>query len=125
MWPIERFCCQNSSCPDYGARGKENLSFRGWSGRGKRIRMIYCHTCKAHFSERKGTALEHARLPAAKAVVVLKHLQEGCGTRATSRLLGVDKNTVTRYALKAGRHAEKLQDELVAFSPGDEGDPAR
>jgi hypothetical protein len=31
----------------------------------------------------------------------------------------VDKNTVTRYLAKAGAHAEKLHDELVAFSPPD------
>ncbi|MEK7275623.1 MAG: helix-turn-helix domain-containing protein, partial [Candidatus Desantisbacteria bacterium] len=117
MHPIEHFCCQNSSCPDYGIRGKRNLSYRGWSGRGKRIRMVYCGSCGAHFSERKGTVLEHARLPAKKAISVLEHLQEGCGTRTTSRLVGVDKNTVTRYAQLAGSHAKKMHDELVAFSP--------
>ena len=79
--------------------------------------MVYCRTCKRSFSERKGTVLEQARLPDEKALAVLKHLREGCGTRATSRLVGVDKNTVTRYLAIAGAHAEKLHDELVAFSP--------
>ena len=125
MHPIEHLCCQNSSCPDSGVRGKGNLSFCGWSGRGKRIRMIYCRTCKAHFSERKGTVLEHARLPAEKALEVLEQIREGCGTRATSRLVEVTPNTVTRYVLLAGAHAEKLHDELVALSPPDEGGPVR
>lgn len=79
--------------------------------------MVHCRTCKARSSERKGTPLEHARLPDDKAFAILKHIQEGCGTRATSRLLDVDKNTVTRYLAKAGAHAEKLHDELVALSP--------
>ncbi len=91
----------------------------GWSGKGKRIRMIYCRTCGAHFSERKGTVLEHARLPAEKTILMMKHIQEGCGTRATSRLVGVDKNTVTRYVQLSGEHAKKMHDELVAFSPSD------
>jgi hypothetical protein len=117
MHPSEHFCCQNSSCPDAGQRGRGNLSFRGWSGKGKRIRMIYCRTCQAHCSERKGTVLEEARLPDAKALAVLRHIQEGCGTRATSRLVQVDKNTVTRYLALAGTHADKLHQELVAFFP--------
>jgi transposase-like protein len=117
MVPIKHFCCQNSHCPDAGVRGGENPYFRGWSGKGQRIRMVYCRICKHSFSERKGTVLEHARLPDDKALAILKHLQEGCGTRSTSRLVEVDKNTVTRYLAIAGAHAEKLHDELVAFSP--------
>jgi transposase-like protein len=56
-------------------------------------------------------------LPDEKALAILNHLREGCGTRATGRLVEVDKNTVTRYLALAGTHAEKLHDELVAFSP--------
>ena len=119
MHPIEHFCCQNKACPDQGQRGHGNLYFRGWSGKGQRIRMVYCRTCKQSFSERKGTALEDARLPQDKALALLEHLREGCGTRATSRLVKVDKNTVTRYLRRAGPHGQKLHHELVAFSPAD------
>ena len=119
MTPIEHLCCRNSDCHQAGVRGGGNLYFRGWSGKARRIRLVYCRTCKRSFSERKGTVLEHARLPDEKALDILKHLREGCGTRATSRLLEVDKNTVTRYLARAGAHAEKLHDELVAFSPPD------
>jgi hypothetical protein len=117
MHPIEHLCCQNSQCPDAGQRGRGNLSFQGWSGTGHRIRMVYCRTCKDRFSERKGTVLEQARLTDEKALDVLNHIREGCGTRATGRLVGVDKNTVTRYIAKAGAHARPLHQELVAFSP--------
>ena len=117
MDPIEHFCRQNSDCPDAGVRGGENLYFRGWSGKSRRIRMVYRRTCKRSFSERKGTVLEQARLPDDKALAILKHLREGGGTRATGRLVEVDKNTVTRYLSLAGAHAEKLHDELAAFSP--------
>ena len=119
MVPIEHFCCRNSQCPDAGVRGGGNLYFRGWSGKGRRIRLVYCRTCKRSFSERKGTVLEQARLPDEKAFSVLRHLREGCGTRATGRLVGVNKNTVTRYTALAGPHAERLHDEFVAFSPLD------
>jgi transposase-like protein len=79
--------------------------------------MVYCRTCKKAFSERKGTPLEGGRLPEDKAVSLLEHIREGCGTRATSRLVGVDKNTVTRYVRRAGPHAQQLHHENVAFSP--------
>jgi transposase-like protein len=125
MHPIEQFCCQNPDCPDTGHRGRGNHRFRGWSGKGHRIRMVYCRTCQGRFSERKGTVLEQARLPDDKALSLLRHLQEGCGTRATGRLVAVDKNTVTRYLAVAGAHAERLHDELVALSPPDPRGPGR
>jgi len=70
---IEVFCCQNSSCPDYGNRDNGNLSFCGWSGKSKKIRMILCHTCKTHFSERKGTSLEGCKLPEETAISLFEH----------------------------------------------------
>jgi transposase-like protein len=114
---LENFCCQNEKCPNYGKRNGGNLSYRGWSGKGKRIRMLHCNTCDTVFSERKGTVLEESRLPDEKVESILQHIQEGCGTRSTSRLTGVNKDTVTRYTKIAGWHAEKVHDEKVAFSP--------
>ncbi|MFW6158680.1 MAG: hypothetical protein ACOC8E_04915, partial [Planctomycetota bacterium] len=35
----------------------------GWIGEDKSIRLLYCRGCKARFSERKGTPLDHAKLP--------------------------------------------------------------
>ena len=91
----------------------------------QRRRLLRCSTCKARFSERKGTPLFDTRLPAEKALAVLRHLADGCGARQTGRLAGVDKDTAVRYALRAGGHAEQLHDELVAFSPADDEGAAR
>jgi LacI family transcriptional regulator len=87
--------------------------------------MLYCSSCKARFSERKGTPLFRAQLPEEKIVSVLAHISESCGVRKTSRLVGVNKNTVVRYSLLAGQHAKDLHDELVAFSPSDQGGSVR
>ena len=116
---IEHFFCHNSDCPDHGKRGHGNVYFRGWSGRDKKIRMVYCRTCKRSYSERKGTALSRSQLPLDKAASVLDHLREGVGIRATSRLTGVSRDTVSRLLAKAGDQAKLLHDELVAFSPSD------
>jgi transposase-like protein/IS1 family transposase len=115
--PIEIFCCHNPECPDYGIRGKGNLRWHGWSGHSRRIRGLHCRTCGKYFSERKGTVLEHSRLPDEKAVSLLEHLRDGCGMRQTARLIHVNPNTVIRYARLAGNHAFNLQNELVATSP--------
>jgi len=114
---IEHFFCHNSQCPDHGKRGHGNVYFRGWSGRDKHIRMVYCRTCKRSYSQRKGTALERSQLPTDKVVSVLDHLREGCGVRATSRLTGVSRDTVARYLARTGDQSKQLHDELVAISP--------
>src|SRR6516165_12216890 len=124
MDELTNFCCQNEACPDHGKRGAGNLSVCDRYGKYRR-RLLYCKTCKARFSERKGTPLFDSRLPEEKAVSLLEHLAEGCGVRKTGRLLGVSKDTVVRYALRAGRHAKDVHDELVAFSPHHPGGPTR
>ena len=118
MDDLNRFCCQNPACPAYGQRGQDNLTVCARYGKQQR-RLLYCKTCKARFSERKGTPLFDSRLADDKALAVLAHLADGCGVRQTSRLVGVGKNTVVRYSLRAGGHARQLHDELVSFSPRD------
>jgi transposase-like protein len=114
------FCCLNPDCPDYGKRGHGNLTVPMRYG-GQRRRLLRCKTCKARFSERKGTPLFDARLPQEKVIALLQHVAEGVGVRKTSRLLGVSKDTVVRYSAQAGSHAQQLHDELMAFSPRDPG----
>ena len=124
MDDLSRFCCLNPDCPDAGRRGHGNLTVSDRYGPHRR-RLLRCRTCKSRFSERKGTPLFDTRLPADKAVAVLRHLADGCGVRQTSRLVGVNRNTVLRFCLQAGGHARQLHDELVAFSPRDAEGPTR
>jgi LacI family transcriptional regulator len=121
---LDRFCCLNEKCPDYGKRGHGNLTVPMRYGAQQR-RLLRCRTCKARFSERKGTPLFDSRLPEDKVVSVLHHIAEGVGVRKTGRLVGVTKDTVVRYSLRAGEHAQLLHDELVAFSPAHPRGPVR
>jgi transposase-like protein len=121
---LSRFCCLDPNCPDFGKRGHGNLTVCARYSRYQR-RLLYCRSCKARFSERKGTPLFDSRLPPDKAQSLLKHLAEGCGVRQTGRLAGVNKNTAARYGTLAGAHARALHDELVALSPPDGGGAAR
>lgn len=119
MDDLSRFCCQNANCVAYGKRGAGNLTVCLRYGKDKRLRLLYCHTCQARFSERKGTPFFQARLPEEKVEAVLAHIAEGCGVRKTGRLVGVHRETVGRYSGLAGGHAQVLHDELVALSPTD------
>src|SRR6476660_8406443 len=64
MDDLSRFCCLNPDCPDHGKRGHGNLTVPMRYGPNKSRRLLRCSTCKARFSERKGTPLFDARLPA-------------------------------------------------------------
>src|SRR5262249_15378558 len=119
---LSRFCCLNPGCPDYGKRGHGNLTVPMRYGPHQR-RLLRCRTCKARFSERRGTPLSGGRLPEPTALDLVRHLADGCGVRQTGRLVGVNKDTAVRYALLAGGHARRLHDELVALSPPDHGGP--
>ena len=124
MDDLTAFCCLNRDCPDHGKRGHGNLTVPARYGP-RKTRLLRCSTCKTRFSERKGTPLFDTRLQPDTVVSLLAHINEGVGTRKTARLVGVHRDTVTRYVQLAGEHAEQLHDELVAFSPGDDGSPVR
>jgi transposase-like protein len=125
MDDLARFGCLNPSCTDYGRRGGHNLVVAYRYGAEQQYRVLRCRTCKARFSERKGTPLYRSHLPEAQVVSLLEHLTEGCGIRKTERLVKVHRDTVMRYGRLAGDHAHDLHDELVAFSPSDPRGPIR
>jgi IS1 family transposase len=117
MDDLARFCCQNSRCPDAGRRGAGNLTVTGHLGKHRQYRLLYCRTCRARFSERKGTPLYRAHLPEDKVLSILEHIAEGCGVLKTARLVKVHPDTVSHYSHAAGEHARNDHDELVARSP--------
>jgi hypothetical protein len=114
---LSLFCCQNPRCVAHGSRGAGNLCVRDLIGKHKDIRLLMCRTCKVRFSENKGTVFYRAHTPRAKVVSILGHVKDGCGMRQTGRLEGVKEDTVIRLARLAGRHADGLHWQLVAFSP--------
>jgi hypothetical protein len=84
MDDMSSFRCLNPACTDLGKRGHGNLTVTARYGPGKTRRMLRCRTCKARFSERKGTPPIDTRLPAEKVTAVLAHGAEGVGTRWTA-----------------------------------------
>src|SRR5436305_3990693 len=117
MDDLSHFCCLNSQCPDFGRRDAGNLTVTGRLGKSRQFRLLYCRTCRARFSERKGTPLYRAHLPEEKVTSILEHITEGCGVRKTARLVKVHPDTVSRYGRAAGEHARAAHDDLVTRSP--------
>jgi IS1 family transposase/transposase-like protein len=117
MDDLTRFCCLNSRCPDFGRRGAGNLTVTGHLGKFRQYRLLSCRSCRARFSERKGTPLDRAHLPEDKVASILEPITEGCGVLKTARLVKVHPDTVSRYTRAAGEHARAAHDELVVRSP--------
>ena len=114
------FCCQNPRCPAFGGRGLGNLKVRDRVGK-KKVRLLYCTTCRQRFVETKGTVFYRAHMPNEKVISILQHVQEGNGMRQTGRLAHVKEDTVIRLTRLAGRHAKSAHQQRVAFSPCDPG----
>ena len=109
---LDTLACVNPECQRFRRPGENNLAVRKVYGRDG-IRLLRCRTCCEEFSERRGTALFHTKLPEAKAEDGINHLDEGCSVRATARLVQVAQETVARLFRASGRHAERLHDHHV------------
>lgn len=112
MVAVNDVACTATGCPQRGLKGAGNLVLR-WTYGSDNIRFLQCRSCKAQFSERRGTPLFGLRLPKAKIVDVVKHLAEGSGIRATARLTGVSRVTVGSISKLVGEHGKAIHDELV------------
>jgi transposase-like protein len=106
---LDTVACVNIACQMFRQPGQGQLSLRKVYGPAQR-RLVRCHTCGEECSERRGTALCNTKLPEAKAEAVIRHLDDGCSVRATSRLVKVAKATVARRLRQAGRHAERCHE---------------
>lgn len=105
--------CPNLNCSNYGQKGLGNLCYHGFSGKGKKIRMLWCNTCKTSFSERKGTLLFGSKLPEEKVKIVLNNFAEGNGIRKTSRLTNISLTAVQRLSNQCSKVCQGIHNEKV------------
>jgi transposase-like protein len=110
--PLESLLCPNGKCRSNHGDRQKGLKVRYWRGNGT-IRYLHCYDCGAELSERQGTPLFNLRVTEQKAFDVLNHLGEGCGIRGTSRLCGVQEETVIRLQRLCGEHFKRWHDSRV------------
>ena len=113
MKDLSIFFCPNPQCAEFEQRGQGNLRVHDHYGPHKNRLLLYCRICGERFSETRNTLLFQAKLPAEKVESVVQHLAEGNGLRKTSRLTKVNYKTVERYALLAGEHGQRFQEERL------------
>lgn len=95
---LSSFVCRNQSCVDFGKAGRENLIVDSWYGSKRQCRMLLCRSCRSRFSERKGTIYFHSQISSQTIERMRKLLGDGQSIRKTALEVGVNRNTVIRYA---------------------------
>ena len=113
----KKLTCPNKECKLYGVIGADNITFRERYGFGSTQNLFKCNTCNRTFSERRDTPLYGLRLPEDKIWGVVKCLIEGNGTRATSRIMGVHRDTVTKITKLFGTHAKEISEAFLKNYP--------
>ena len=64
-----------------------------------------CDACRKTFTDDTTLTVDHRELPRQTAIIVLRHLLEGCSVRSTERLTGVHRDTILDLLVDAGEHA--------------------
>jgi len=72
------------------------------------ISYMKCPICDHIFSSKQGTALYRSHVADKQYCQIITALAEGTGIRATSRIFGIDKDTVLRLLKDAAEHCRKV-----------------
>ena len=112
---INKFCCLNKKCLDYGKKGVGNIVVHSRYGKSGEIRMLKCKTCGSYFSERRNTALYNCKLQKNKAFEILYQLSKGYSIRKIHRLTRVSRDAISRLAHIDREHVNSLLDYLIRY----------
>jgi transposase-like protein len=100
-----------SPCPKCKVTDTSILKQYSTIHNGDRV-LLKCASCQNVFSETTGSPMQDIKTPISKIALALKMRTEGLGLRATGRVIGSDKNTITRWEK---RFAE-LKPTLMLYS---------
>lgn len=76
-------------------------------------RRYKCHGCGKTFAETVGTPLYGLKSPLWMVTLVLALLSHGCPVQAIVFAFALDERTVRDWQLKAGQHAQQVQEHMV------------
>lgn len=76
-------------------------------------RRLRCAVCKRTFVETEGSPLFRLHYPHWLVIVVVTLLANGCPVQAIVLAFGLDERTVSEWHARVGRHAQRVQAEVV------------
>ena len=112
MGELDNFFCPNEKCPDYGIRGKGNITTSTRYGKHRTL-LLRCKTCNHRFSENYGTVFMHSNFSRQDIQRIILAIAECNSIRGTARILSYDKDAVNRVVIKAGEHCKKVLSKLI------------
>jgi len=107
------YFCPYEDCINYGKVGDDNQIIGAGRYGPHQAQMLECAVCERRFSARRGTPLFGLKTDEQTFYEVIACLAEGNGIRATARIKGVDKDTVTAWLDKASQHVEAVSHYLM------------
>lgn len=94
------------TCPDCGEEERIGVHSH-------QERRCICHGCGGTFAETKGTVFFNLHYPIWVVVLVLTLLAYGCPPAAIVAAFYLDERTIAAWHSKAGKHGQRVQDEVV------------
>ena len=104
--------CPNEECPHYAKVDEGNLIKFGRSRQG--VQRYRCKGCGTTFTATRGTLFYRKHTPLKDILETLALLAEGVRISSLSRAKGFKEDTILRWLREAARHAEAVEDVLLA-----------
>ena len=98
-------------CPKCGSSQLKAYKKYDTLNHGKR-QIFKCNECDKAFAETAGTPMQDLKSPISKVASVLKVRSEGMGLRATARVFGMDKKTISVWE----QQFAALKETLMLYS---------
>lgn len=107
MDPREQFC-PNMACPARGKVGENNIVVHS-----RKEARYRCKLCGKTFAATVGTPFYRLHHPADWMVIVVTLIAHGCPLQAIVAAFHLDERTVMDWQERAGRHCQRVHEQLV------------
>lgn len=113
MIELERCCCPNSRCKDYGLSDQGNIGVRGKYGKDRNRVLLYCRTCGRRFASTQASAMFGLHITPEEVRRIIDLSTKGKTIRTIARKLNLDKDTVNRAILRSHEHCTDVLTDLL------------
>jgi transposase-like protein len=107
MDPRKQFC-PNMTCPARGKTGENNIVIHS-----RKEARYQCQICRKTFAATTGTPFYRLHHSAEMMVIVVTLIAHGCPLQAIVAAFHLDERTVMDWQERAGRHCQRVHEQLV------------